>query len=305
MRMPKPHSGSFKKITRLAIIANAFQILCALALLMYAILSASFDLPEQAEIALIAIASAVVVWGAIVDIRDAFLMRRSEQQRRMLEEAYGQLEDLNQTLRRQRHDFKNHLQVVYTLTEMKAYSDAQEYVQRIYEDVQAVGSMIRTAVPAVNALLSAKSADCAEKGICFETDIQSSWEDMPVPGWELCRIIGNLVDNAMDALSEAQNENARIRVSIGESIPSWNLIVENNGPEIPAEHRKSILQPGFTTKSLGHGNGLSIVKELVEKYGGELKFESSCGKTLFSCILPRSDSQSITISKEEQDLRVT
>lgn len=289
MRIRRGKSDNFNKITGLAIAANAIQIICALGILIHAVFSDSFYIPEQAETALVAVASFVVIWGAIVDIRDAFVMRRVEQQRHMLEEAYGQLENLNLTLRRQRHDFKNHLQVVYTLTEMQAYSDVQDYVQKIYEDVQSVGNLIRTSVPAVNALLSAKSADCNEQGIRFAVDIQSSWEEIPVAGWELCRIIGNLVDNAMDALLEAGTSDATICVRIGEDIPSWTLCVENNGPEIPVEHKKSIFLPGFTTKSAGHGNGLSIVSELVEKYGGELHMVSVPARTAFSCIFPKKE----------------
>lgn len=289
MRIRPEKTDRLNKITGFAILANAVQIFCALGIVFYALFSESFNIPEQAEITLVAIASLFVIWGAIVDIRDAFVTRRLEQQRHMLECAYGQLEDLNQTLRRQRHDFKNHLQVVYTLTEMQAYSDVEEYVERIYEDVQSVGNLIRTAVPAVNALLSAKSADCAAHSIAFRVDIQSSWEEISIPGWELCRILGNLIDNAIDALTEDATANAQIIVGIGESIPSWSLTVENNGPMIPNEHKKNIFLPGFTTKSAGHGNGLSIVCELAEKYGGELHLHSDAEHTVFSCSFPKKD----------------
>ncbi len=275
------------KITGFAIAVNALQIACALAILLYAIFNRNFTIPEGAEIALVAFAAALVIWGAVVDIRDAFVTRKVEEQRRMLEEAYRQLEDLNRTLRAQRHDFKNHLQVVYSLTEMAAYDDVQEYVQRIYEDVQSVGSYIRTSVPAVNALISAKAADCAERGIAFTADIQSAWEQMQIPGWEICRILGNLVDNAMDAVSEARSRDPMVRVYIGEDIRCWKLEVLNNGPEIPSAHRRDIFQPGFTTKAAGRGNGLSIVADLLEKYGGGLRLESDSALTRFSCTFPR------------------
>lgn len=287
MRKTRSSERRMLKISYLAILTNSVQIICALSLLIYAFFSRSFNLPERAELALVALTSGMLVWGGVVDIRDAMIMRRIEEQNRMLEDAYGQLEDLNATLRKQRHDFKNHLQVVYTLTEMQAYADAQDYVKRIYEDVQTVGSLLRTAVPAVNALLSAKSADCADRSIHFEADIQSSWSEISVPGWELCRIIGNLVDNAIDALSEARVDTPRIIVRIHESIEAWTLIVENNGPEIAPEHKKSILLPGFTTKSAGHGNGLSIVKELVDTYSGRFTFDSNTECTRFLCSFPR------------------
>lgn len=287
-RNQKP-KGQMKKISRLAVAANSVQILCAVGILLYVIFSKNFSIPDQAEVTLIAITAGIVIWGAAIDIRDAYIMRRVELQNRMLEEAYGQLEELNSTLRKQRHDFKNHLQVVYTLTEMSAYSDVQDYVERIYEDVQSVGSLLRTSVPAVNALISAKSEDCREKGIAFEMDIQSAWEDMPVAGWEMCRIIGNLVDNAIDALLESETADPSIKLCIAESLTNWSLSVENNGPEIPSDHKKSIFLPGFTTKSAGHGNGLSIVQDLIEKYGGSLQLESNARFTRFACTFPRPE----------------
>lgn len=290
MHRPNPHKPNLNKITSFAIFVNALQIACALAILLYAIYNRDFTIPESAEIALVAFTAALVIWGAVVDIRDAFITRKVEDQRRMLEEAYRQLEDLNRTLRAQRHDFKNHLQVVYSLTEMAAYDDVQEYVQRIYEDVQSVGSFIRTSVPAVNALLSAKAADCTERGIAFETDIQSTWDPIQVPGWEMCRILGNLVDNAIDAVLEAKDRTPQVRVCIGEDIRSWTLQVSNNGPEIPAAQRREIFQPGFTTKAAGRGNGLSIVAGLLEKYGGEMRLESDHECTCFSCSFPRTAS---------------
>ena len=287
MRRQITHKFNLQKITGFAIAVNAVQIACALAILLYAIFNQNFTIPESAEIALVAFAAALVIWGAIVDIRDAIVTRRVEDQRRMLEEAYRQLEDLNRTLRAQRHDFKNHLQVVYSLTEMAAYDDVQEYVQRIYEDVQSVGSHIRTSVPAVNALISAKAADCAERGIAFPTDIQSQWDQVQIPGWEMCRILGNLVDNAMDAVLEGANRAPWVRVYIGEDIRCWKLEVSNNGPEIPASRRRDIFLPGFTTKSAGHGNGLSIVSDLLEKYNGDLRLSSDAEITRFSCAFPK------------------
>ena len=287
MRRRITNKINLQKITGFAIAVNAVQIACALAILLYAIFNENFTIPESAEIALVAFAAALVIWGAIVDIRDAIVTRKVEDQRRMLEEAYRQLEQLNRTLRAQRHDFKNHLQVVYSLTEMAAYDDVQEYVQRIYEDVQSVGSHIRTSVPAVNALISAKAADCAERGIAFQTDIQSQWDQVQIPGWEMCRILGNLVDNAMDAVLERKDREPWVRVYIGEDIRCWKLEVSNNGPEIPASRRRDIFQPGFTTKSAGHGIGLSIVSELLEKYNGEMHLSSDAEVTRFSCTFPR------------------
>lgn len=288
MRIIRRHGSKLKKLTGLAVAINAVQIACALYILGRALFEDSLNIPEQAEIVLLVAAAALVIWGAIVDIQDAFIMRKVERQREMLEDAYLQLENLNQSMRKQRHDFKNHLQVVYSLTEMGAFEEAMDYTRRIYDDIQSLGCLLKTRVPAVNALLSAKSSDCAERGIQLEVDIQSAWEEMYIPGWELCRIIGNLVDNAIDALEEQRPSSApRICVTVSENVNCFLLKIENNGPEIPLEHRRDIFLPGFTTKSSGHGNGLSIVRELVDQYAGTLELQSGPGLTSFNCIFPR------------------
>ena len=110
---------------------------------------------------------------------------------------------------------------------------------------------------------------------------------MHVPGWEICRILGNLVDNAMDAALEIHDHRPCVRVYIGEDIRCWKLEVSNNGPEIPVSIQRNIFQPGFTTKYAGHGNGLSIVSELIEKYDGHLRLSSDAALTRFSCDFPK------------------
>lgn len=276
-----------RKIATLAIVINCLQIAFALAMLIYAVFSRNFSIPESAEIALIAVVCAVVIWGAAVDIRDALVTRQVEEQREMLEDAYRQLEELNRKMRVQRHDFKNHLQVVYSLSEMAAYSDMQDYIHRVFEDVQALGDNIRTSVPALNALLSAKSNDFDANNIEFKVDIHSAWNDVPIPGWEICRIAGNLLDNAADALRSRMPQEPVVHVIIGEDVYSWSLVVENNGPAIPHSIRESIFQPGFSTKGEGRGSGMGIVRDLLEKYDGSIHFESSEEITRFICQIPK------------------
>ena len=189
---------NFKKITRYAIIINTFQIVAALGIALYAALSGSFNLSGRVERILIYVTALVVSWGAVLDIRDAYSARNAARQRQMLEDAYRQLEALNGTLRAQRHDFMNHIQVIYSLTELEDRPAALEYMDRLYTSVRSAGRSLKTASPAVNALLAAKSAACQEKNVPFLTDIRSDWKACPVPGWEMCRILGNLIDNALD-----------------------------------------------------------------------------------------------------------
>lgn len=275
---------NFKKITRYAIIINTFQIVAALGIALYAALSGSFNLSGRVERILIYVTALVVSWGAVLDIRDAYSARNAARQRQMLEDAYRQLEALNGTLRAQRHDFMNHIQVIYSLTELEDRPAALEYMDRLYTSVRSAGRSLKTASPAVNALLAAKSAACQEKNVPFLTDIHSDWKDCPVPGWEMCRILGNLIDNALDA--PAGRELKTIQVALWEDVKGFHFAVENNGAPVPEEIQDSLFQRGFSTKGPGRGMGLSIVQEILEQYGGQIDLDSTPRRTRFHGLIP-------------------
>ena len=277
---------NFKKITRYAIIINTFQIVAALGIALYAALSGSFNLSGRVERILIYVTALVVSWGAVLDIRDAYSARNAARQRQMLEDAYRQLEALNGTLRAQRHDFMNHIQVIYSLTELEDRPAALEYMDRLYTSVRSAGRSLKTASPAVNALLAAKSAACQEKNVPFLTDIHSDWKDCPVPGWEMCRILGNLIDNALDA--PAGRELKTIQVALWEDVKGFHFAVENNGAPVPEEIQDSLFQRGFSTKGPGRGMGLSIVLEIMEENGGEIRASSDETGTAFCGRLPKT-----------------
>ena len=232
----------------------------------------------------------IVGWGSITDIGASLtslqLVKKSEE----LEEAYGQLESLNREMRAQRHDFMNHLQVVYSLIEMNESGEAMEYMDRVYGDMQRVSRMMRTGCPAVNALLQAKVVEAQERGVELGLSIAAKWDDELMPAWELCRVLANLIDNAMDAsLSAVLDEGKRpmVEVVLGEDLRSWFFSVRNNGPEIDEKTRKRIFEPGFTTKATGQGMGLYIVSQTVMGLGGKITLETHEGDTVFSGFVPR------------------
>ena len=275
-----------KKAVRFVIVFNALQVVTVLAILLYVLLHDVTD--RFVEVAALVLAFLMVTWGAILDIREILNAEKIDEQARMLEEAYGQLEALNATLRKQRHDFMNHLQVVFSLIELGDYNEAMKYVESVYGDIQRTGGILKTAIPAVNALIAAKKQDCAEHGIALDTEIASGWKGLPVPGWEMCRVLGNLIDNARDALTEQPNQtDRRIVIAIDETPRLYTFAVSNNGPAIPEAIQRDIFQLGFTTKSDGHGSGLAIVREILASYGGEIAVESSEQNTRFTGSIPK------------------
>ena len=120
-----------------------------------------------------------------------------------------------------------------------------------------------------------------------EVNIQSSWKHLPLPGWEMCKVLSNLIDNAVDALQEIDGDR-RLQITLTEDIRTYRFSVSNNGPMIPVRNQQSIFMPGVTTKSTGHGMGLFIAKQTLQDRGGDLVLVSDAEKTEFSGFIPKN-----------------
>ena len=279
MPMKISREVNMQKAAVLTIAINVMQLLSAMGAFLLSLLTHGHAFTGKIETILMAGIGLVVCWGAVLDIREALKARRVGQEADALEEVLAMLEKQQATLRAQRHDFMNHLQVVYSLLELEEYASANEYIEKVYGDIKRVNRSLKTALPAVNALLAAKMSDCESRGVALELTIESAWEDLHVPGWEVCRMLGNLIDNALDALEDTAG--ARIRVELSEDLHEFSFEVANNGPMIPANLRESIFQSGFSTKGAGRGMGLAIVREIAGRYEGDLTLRSDEAETAF------------------------
>ena len=287
MRPRKPTTQiDVSKASLYAIIVNVSEIAVLMGFVIYTMLIGVT--PENRQfIQWIAIVGGLMAsWGAFLDIREALMARRRQLQIYDLEQSNTQMDDLNHTLRAQRHDFLNHLQVVYSLMEMNEYGEATDYLEKVYGEIRAVSSFLSTRSTAVNALLKVKAGACAQENIALTLDITSPLDGLPMPAWELCRVLGNLIDNAMDAARQA--EKPRIRIKIAEDIRAYLFLIENNGAAIPESLLSSIFQEGVSTKGENRGMGLSIVKNTLKPYGGDVCCVSDADGTVFSVSLPKT-----------------
>lgn len=289
---------SVKKATNYAIIINSLEILLILGVMALVVISPQYDFSPRMMRLLVGVAAAVIIWGAVMDIREAMSTRRLLSQLDAMDDTIDAMEKLNNTLRAQRHDFLNHLQVVYSLIEMKEYKEANDYIERVYGSIASVGKVLRTANPAINALLQVKLGVCEKAGIQVKLDIRSAWKDLSIPGWEMCKVLGNLLDNAIDALQEVSDR--RLTLTLTEDLKAFRFSVKNSGPMIPVKLQASIFQPGITTKAAGHGMGLFIVRRTVQEWGGDIRLISDAKETEFSGFIPREVKPQDKTKKEKR-----
>ena len=278
-----------RKISLFAVIVNVLELFMLIAVVAYMVLMDG-DAAGRDMVRILAIISALMAgWGAVLDIQQGLMARRRVRAIVGLEQTNQMMDELNYRLRAQRHDFLNHLQVVYSLMEMQEYVDAGEYLEKVYGEIRAVSAVLRTKSTAVNALLQVKTAACQDAGIAFVINITSALEDVPIPAWELCCVLSNLLDNAMDAAQSMKNP--RVLLEISENLREFVLAVSNPSPPIPEHIRERIFEPGVTTKGEGHGMGLKIVRQTLFQYGSEIACHSDGEEIRFVVRIPKQAAQ--------------
>ena len=204
-------------------------------------------------------------------------------------ESIHDLEELNTTLRAQRHDYLNHIQVVYGLLELNEYEEAKKYLNPVFKDIMKVSKALKTAQPAVNALLQSKMQAAQQNNIDLYLEVRSDLKHITMEPWNLCKILANIIDNAITALSVVE-KNKSIHIEIGETPDRYNFVIYNNGPQIPDGILGDIFKQGVTTKQeKGHGMGLYIVDKIVREEGGTVQVMSNSDRTGFTVTLPKRD----------------
>ncbi|MHB9093964.1 MAG: sensor histidine kinase [Eubacteriales bacterium] len=231
-----------------------------------------------------------------IPIVSIFLLKRLfalSQQEAIIATQETFLDNINNlfvTVRGQRHDFINHVQVIYSLLKSNQTDDAVKYMDNLLDEIQEVNDMIKTKNPALSALLNTKQAMAERHNISFDTTIETSIQDINIKSLDLVKILGNLLDNAIEAVMNQPPEFRIVKLSVKKLSNMIVFEVFNPRPVILPEQFDKIFTGGFSTKKdTGHsGIGLAIVKEIAEKYNGHIGIKSSEKEgTTFTVVIPR------------------
>ncbi|CDX02624.1 Signal transduction histidine kinase, sporulation regulator SpoOB [Desulfitobacterium hafniense] len=222
---------------------------------------------------------------SVAVINNTFKNLEEEIENKLRMESQEQLKELLHTMRGQRHDFNHHLQTVYGFLSVDAHDEAKQYLEESIAQISVANEMIRSDNPGLNALLYVKSGEMERYGIGFSLDIQSSINS-PLKPSELNAVVGNLLDNGIQKLSSTRSLNPQIVFEACQRGGLLILGIKDNGASVEPLHLDKLFLPGFSTKSNGQGLGLYNVKQILEKYGGEIQVENDNGLTTFRVLLP-------------------
>ena len=275
-----------KKITVSLIVINGIQLLIGMGIWLYIGIArfAGVNLTLYLAVSLMLLCNVATIAGLYLAMRYT---------NHDLEDSIHNLEQLNAKLRAQRHDYLNHFQVIYGLMELDEYGEAKKYLAPVFKDIIKVSRALKTSQPAVNALLQVKMEAAERERIDFYPEIRSELSALPIEPWSLCKILANLIDNSIYALSGEQKEEKKIILEISEDEGAYRFAVSNNGPAIPADMQSEIFRMGVSSKKEeGHGRGLYIVRGIVKEAGGDIILRSDETRTSFEILLPRKRNDS-------------
>lgn len=213
--------------------------------------------------------------GFVVTLRD----------RTDLEDLTGELDSargLTEALRSQAHESANRLHTVVSLIELGHADQALEFATDELAASQVLTDRVVASVqePALTALLLGKAAQAGERGIDFEVGDGARWPEGVAPARDVVTIVGNLVDNALDAVATAKGAR-RVRVDAHVDGGYAVLTVEDTGPGLPPGEVERAFQRGYSTKQAAgegrRGLGLALVAQSVQRLGGELRVEGPPG----------------------------
>ncbi|MDT0454904.1 sensor histidine kinase [Streptomyces sp. DSM 41527] len=239
--------------------------------------------------------------GAVVTLRD-----RTELE--LLGRELDGTQGLLDALRAQDHEHANQLHTLRGLLELGRYEKAVEFVSEVASAQRASAEQIAERVhdPLLSALLVGKAAVAAERGVSLRVSSTTLLPDAVVDPRDLVTVLGNLIDNALDATGERRRDEPFVEVELRAEHTTAVLRVSDTGPGVPPELRERIFAEGWSTKAAvpapgpgpsarpvafhrGRGIGLALVRRLAERYGGMARVTARAGGgAVFTVVLPEA-----------------
>ena len=201
----------------------------------------------------------------------------------LLTKHYKEVENIYKQMRGWKHDYHNHMQTMKAYLELGKYEDMEKYLDNLDNDLSNIDMVLKTGNIMVDAILNTKLSLAKNQHINVNAKATVP-KNLKIPDMDLCIIIGNLMDNAMEAAVKFENPKDRfIRVYIRKMKEQLYISVTNSaGGKI----RKGALGYLSTKLEKNHGFGLKRVDSIVAKYHGFVNRQSDEGVFATEIMLP-------------------
>ncbi|MBU3153358.1 ATP-binding protein [Clostridium estertheticum] len=212
------------------------------------------------------------VIGLVMNFRDLTEVKK------MAEELTG-IKKMTCSLRAQNHEFMNKLHAISGMIQLGEYADAVKFISSVSKTRKDISGILQGQIKNVYiaALLLSKYNKAEEARIIFEIDSSCKLDELPqyMREDELGSVIGNLIENSLDAVST--NGNGFVHFKIFKLENELKIQVNDNGPGITTEMKDKIYEIGTTTKTGQRGVGMYVVKKIIDEARGTIEFSVNNG----------------------------
>ena len=209
--------------------------------------------------------------------------RMAAYQQDLIEKHCEEVENMYRQTRGWRHDYRNHIQTMKAYLSMGRYEELADYLDQLDMDLNQVDTVIKTGNVMMDAVLNSKISVARAKQITVEAKATVP-RQLSIAEVDLCVILGNLLDNAIEACMQIAQENQRfIRIYIDVLQGQLYLYVINATAERPQRRGNTYRS---TKASREHGYGLMRMDRMVEKYHGYLDRQDEEGVFATEVLLP-------------------
>lgn len=209
----------------------------------------------------------LLLWGAPALCWVLITLRREKQVNHADQSNMAEMQTFMNVIRSQRHDYSFHLQTLHGMMAREKWDECQQYIEAQVKDVIRLNTVLPIHDAAVAALISSFESKAAQKQIKLYIDIEDDLSHIAINAYETNKIIGNLLQNAIDEVSTHADRSYGIHLCILKRGEFCMIHVSNR---IQAAATGDVFRPGYTTKEGHEGVGLSSVRSLVNRYRGDV-----------------------------------
>lgn len=206
-------------------------------------------------------------------------------QRELIETHYAEVDNMYHQIRGWRHDYRNHIQTMKAYAAKGDWEAITRYLDELDTDLATVDTVVKTGNPMTDAILNSKISLAKSKGIRVTADAHIPVK-LKLSEIDLCCILGNLFDNAIEASQRLPEADRLIRVYMDMKGTQLYISFTN----FTAEKKLAKIGGIFkTTKGAGHGFGLERIDAIVARLDGYLSRNSEDGAFTTEILLPQKE----------------
>lgn len=236
------------------------------------------ELPENLQILL---KWGIVIWGILFFViqektlwnyQKGYTFQTNRFQEQLLMQQYEEIQVVYLNMRGWRHDYHNHIQVLKAQMDGGEYKEARQFLNDLESELERVDTYVRSGNGLLDAVLNSKLSIAEKQNIRVDCKAELN-EDLSIKDIDLCIILGNLMDNCIEACGQIIEEKRFIRIYIVRIQNQLYLSIQNS-----AKEELDFEEKNYISKKRGnHGLGMKRVKAIVDKYEGYMRLSNESG----------------------------